>query len=709
MLCRSVLTTRRTIAALILLFAAVTGAAAQGTPPGPTDPQTPAEADDAVVSDVIVVTASRREEQLLNAPATMTVLSEEVIGRAPVQNITELLRLVPGLNTVQSSARDVNVTSRAATGTLADSMLVLLDGRSIYQDFFGFVAWDFLPVDTREIKQIEVIRGPASAVWGANAMTGVINVITKAPREMQGTSLSIRFGQFDRSLPDDAFEGGGLFSVSAAHAQATSDGFAYKISAGLLTQEPFLRPTGTVPGSTVEYPDFDNRGTTQPRLDARADYDFADGRRKLVLSGGISGTEGIVHSGLGPLDVQRGSTFKYGRITYTRNKMKLQAFVNALDGESPALLQRGLDGGPLDLRFENQAYDVEASDLALLGSRHLLSYGGNYRYNNFDLSFASRGADRNEGGVYVQDQIFLSERFRWIVGGRVDWFDILDKAVFSPRTSFLFKPQANQTFRLSFNRAFRAPSFVNSFLDTTIVTGVDLGAAGPFEFQTVAEGNAELEAEALTAYEAAYIAGFGRITVGAAAYLNHTRNMIQFTSSDYYTSGNPPSGWPVPPAALDLLIAQGRGLPARYTYLNFPHISDHGVELSVDMVVTPGISTFANYTWQADPDPIGFDVSELNLPPTHRFNGGASITQGRYFGSMSASYVDTAFWQDVLQGFQGPTDAYTLVDAAFGVNSSDNGMTVAVRATNVFNKAVQQHVFGDIIRRSVTGEVRFEF
>src|SRR6185295_6667189 len=126
---------------------------------------------------------------LLNAPATMTVLTEDLIANMATHSVTDLLRLVPGLNTVQSSARDVNVTSRAATGTLSDSLLVLLDGRSIYQDFFGFVAWDFLPVDTTEIKQIEVIRGPASAVWGANAMTGVVNVITKSPREMQGTSI----------------------------------------------------------------------------------------------------------------------------------------------------------------------------------------------------------------------------------------------------------------------------------------------------------------------------------------------------------------------------------------------------------------------------------------------------------------------------------------------------------------------------------------
>ncbi|MGH9255181.1 MAG: TonB-dependent receptor plug domain-containing protein, partial [Vicinamibacterales bacterium] len=245
------------------------------------------------VGDVVVVSASRREEQLINAPATMSVISEEAIGNAPAQSVTDLLKVVPGVNTVRTSARDVNVTTRAATGTLSDSMLVLLDGRSVYQDFFGFVLWDLLPVDTTEIKQVEVIRGPASAVWGANAMTGVVNVITKTPREMLGDSVSIRFGQFDRSRTGDRFEGGGLFSVSATHAAATSERFAYKVSAGLLAQEPLLRPIGNVPGTSTPYPAFENRGTTQPRLDARVDYDTPDRQQKLTLAGGISGTEGI--------------------------------------------------------------------------------------------------------------------------------------------------------------------------------------------------------------------------------------------------------------------------------------------------------------------------------------------------------------------------------------------------------------------------------
>src|SRR6185503_5609394 len=128
---------------------------------------------------------------------------------SPAQNYGDLLRSVPGVNVIQTSARDVNLTSRQATATLSNSQLALLDGRSIYVDFFGFILWDFVPTTTSDIKQIEVVRGPASAVWGANALTGVVNIITKTPREAAGTNLVLSAGLFDRDAGSTSGEGMG--------------------------------------------------------------------------------------------------------------------------------------------------------------------------------------------------------------------------------------------------------------------------------------------------------------------------------------------------------------------------------------------------------------------------------------------------------------------------------------------------------------------
>src|SRR5687767_1214958 len=218
--------------ALAALMAALTAAPAAAQNPQPqqtqkSDPQQPAQKPDPQQQDpdkpptfteTVVVSGSGTEQQLINAPVTMSVITAQTIEMAPTRNFAELLRSVPGLNFTQVSARDINVTTRGATGTLATGQLALLDGRSLYQDFFGFVMWDFLPVNLHEIKQVEVIRGPASAVWGANAFNGVINVITKSPREMQGTSVTFGLGVMERSVNNSAQSDGSLVYFSGTHA-----------------------------------------------------------------------------------------------------------------------------------------------------------------------------------------------------------------------------------------------------------------------------------------------------------------------------------------------------------------------------------------------------------------------------------------------------------------------------------------------------------
>src|SRR5438034_19402 len=171
------------------------------------------------LGETVVVTASKVESTLIDAPSTMSVVTSDVLSSTPAQNYGDLLRSVPGVNVIQLSARDVNITNRQATSTLSNSQLVLLDGRSLYLDFFGLVLWDFLPNNLADIKQIEVIRGPASAVWGANALTGVVNIITKSPRETKGTSVTLSAGLFSRDAGSTKGKNpGGLFSANATFA-----------------------------------------------------------------------------------------------------------------------------------------------------------------------------------------------------------------------------------------------------------------------------------------------------------------------------------------------------------------------------------------------------------------------------------------------------------------------------------------------------------
>lgn len=685
----------------------------QNQPPSPNQ-QSP---DDVHYEEQVVVSASRTEEQLVNAPASVSVITGETIQNSPATNMGDLLRSVPGVNVSQITARDINITTRGATSTLSTSQLALVDGRSIYLDFFGMVMWDMVPANPHDIKQIEVIRGPASAVWGANAMSGVVNVITKTPRELASghpEALTIGVGTFDRSSQGTDRDNGSLFYVNGSHASAPSDRWSYKVSAAYFTQDPLPRPTGTINNSfNTPYPAYENKGTAQPKFDARVDYDPASGG-KVVFAGGVAGTEGVIHSGIGPFDIDSGSHLTYFTGRYERGRGRVAFFTNLLSGDAINLLSRGVNGQFLPLTFETQTYDVEASDSLTIANRHVLSFGANYRHNGFDISIAPNGDDRNEGGGYVQDEIFLGNHFRAVAGGRVDKFSSIDNAVFSPRVSFLVKPDADQTFRVSYNRAFRAPSFINNNIETTILNQVNLSAALPslanFVFPVTAVGNPDLKQETMNAVEIGYTGVIRRrATVTAAVYWNTTDDAIFFTPVGFYGPTAPPPTWPptVPTFILGLLP---QPLPSTFSYRNLGTVHDKGVELGVDMALNRHVNVFTNYSYQADPDVDGFDPSEVNFPPNNRFNAGFDFGVSRYFGNFNVNYTDSAYWQDVLdQRFAGTTKAYTLLNAAFGVNWMGDRVTTSFKVNNLANEEVQQHIFGDIIKRQIVGEARFSF
>jgi outer membrane receptor protein involved in Fe transport len=712
---------RRLAAGLMFALASSTAFAQTPAQPPPQPPAKPEE-EPPVYEEQVVVTASKVEQQLVNAPATVSVVNADVIASTPATNYAELFKSVPGVNISQTSARDFNITMRGAASTLATSTLALLDGRSIYLDFFGFVAWDLLPVNPNELRQVEVVRGPGSAVWGANAMNGVVNFISKTPRELNGNSATIQFGAMNRDIDGGQQLGtGSLFGVNATHARAVNERWAYKISGGGYTSDPLARPTGTIPNGTgTQYPNYENKGTTQPKFDTRVDYDAEN--YKLVFAGGYSGTDGIFHTGIGPFDSD-GVGIGYGTMRYTRGALKFNFFTNILNGDATGLLAIGTDGKPIIFKFDTQTYDFEIGNVTLLGTRNVLSYGGNVRLNSFDLSIAPRGDSRTEIGGYIQDEIFLHDKVRLNLGARIDKFDNIDDAVFSPRVALILKPAADQAVRVSYNKAFRSPSLINNFLDTTIVNQLNLGAINPalngviYNFPVRAIGNEDLIEESAESFEVGYTGVIKqRATVSAAVYWNCNNDEIFFTQTGRYRAAAPPPGWPLPPVVLELLpppcttaTCTTGGLPSEFSYRNLGEVKNQGFELGIDGAVNRSLNVFANYSYQDEPEP-DFDKSEINLPPTNRFNAGFNFSRDRFLGNFSVSFVDDAYFQDVLDArFAGPTEAYTQVNGAFGMKFMSDKLQTTIKVINLLNEDIQSHVFGDILKRQVIGEVRVVF
>jgi outer membrane receptor protein involved in Fe transport len=671
--------------------------------------------------DTYIVSASKFEEEILNAPATATVIPELTIQHAPTQNIADLMRGVPGMNVAQASASHYGVNGRAASSTIVNAQLALIDGRTLYQDSLGYVTWNVVPTNLDDIKQMEIIHGPASAIWGPYAMNGVINIITKPPREMTGIAFTAGIGTFDRSGGVADTNTGHLYYANASYAHALNDRWAFRITGGGYTQDAFARPKGNIPNQFNLYPSlsFPNEGTTQPKIDARVDLDFPDGKQHFTFAGGYASSYGMQHGVFGPARADQAS--RYGKVDYVRGALRISGFADYFTTEGTFVLRFTPTGQRLPWIDNNQAYSFELSDLRRAGTRHLLSYGGNIRHSQIDLFGMAGARSRTEGGAYLQDEVLLSERFRWVIGARVDKFSNLNGAAFSPRTTFVVKPAPGQTFRASYNRAYLAPLILENYWQLDIMSWIDFGTlihpllAG-YSVPLRIEGNRNLKAPSLDAYEFGYTAVVAkdRVHLGAAFYINDMRSDIHALQTASYSSLNPPPGWPLPPYILDMLIAAnafgpGNGLPYVYTNQNRSEggkTRNKGIELSVDARLSRAIDVFSNYSWQAQPVTTGFDISEINLPPRNRFNAGLNFDYKRYLGNVSVGYVGRAYWQDVAS-YGGWTDAYSVVNLSAGVRLDRSGKyMVMLKVSNLANALVRNHIYGDILKRQITGEFR---
>jgi outer membrane receptor protein involved in Fe transport len=713
--------------------------------------------------ETLVVTPSRgRRTSVIDSPAAVSVISSDVIGVAPDRSFGELLRTVPGMNAVKSSVRDYNVTARQGTSTLSNSQLVLLDGRSVYQDFAGVILWDMIPVDPADIAQIEVVRGPASAVWGANAFTGVVNIVTRSPREAEGSRIELGLVNLNRDAGSTVGRGAGLaYRGTASLSRAIDERLAYRVAGGLFVASPLPRPVGVLPlvphplvsGSEVggeqlpadlqgEPGNYRNRGTTQPWMDFRLDQELPRTRvaeQRITYAMGVAGTDGIVHTGIGPFNLERGSVNGYARASYRRDRMNAMLYVNVLRVKGPNLLAFDADEKPLQLSARSRTYNLDVSDSRLLGGKNVLTYGGNVRWDTFRVNLAPDGKDRGQLGAFAQDELFLGwgdrrpHELRFVLGARLDKFGNIRGPVFSPRLSCIWKPGPDHAVRVSANKAFRAPSFLNNYLDLTILKPVDLQPLFPNlppQYAPLVEerfllpqrvlGNAELHEESIRAYEVGYVGSLkGETTLGFNLYVNDARDNINFfrlpDTYDPYTEKDPPPGWLLPPQLISDLAARKIFLARTSNqFRNLGPIRTKGVELFVEQRLGAGLVGFLNYSWQPDPRPLPaaqpFPPLEITIPPRNRVNGGISWSGRRLVGSLSLNHAGRAFWVDVLpHGFDGYSEAYTMFNASLGVRLAGGRILTTLRGMNLTNDEVRQHNFGDIAKRTVSLDARFAF
>ena len=521
-----------------------------------------------------VTSVSKRAQKLSRAPAAITVLTGEEIRRAGHESIPEALRMVPGMHVARMGTHKWAITSRGfngQNGEFANKLLVLIDGRSVYTPSHSGVYWDLQDVMIEDVERIEVIRGPGGTLWGANAVNGVINVITKSARETQGLLVSAGGGNYENV--QGAVRYGGM----------VGEGLAWRFYTRGFRNEAYPTPDGTSDAGD---------DWAMGRTGFRADWQLSD-TDSLTLHGDFFRGELDNRSAYetGSFDSYGGHLFaEWSHRFSERSSLRVHAYYDGMNRKDPLAN---------DLRHTG---DFELQHDFMLGSRHQVAWGANYRIttDRIDgelMSFRSPRETNDTKGLFVQDQIMLLEdRLYLTLGSKLEYNDFTGFEL-QPSARIAWSPNEHNTLWGAVSRAVRTPSRAEDDMRLRLV-------AGPFSIIEVL-GSHHYDSEELLAYEVGYRGALhSKFTIDATAFYFDYDELLTLETGMPYGSG----GFLIAPLQFD----------------NNMNGHSYGAELEATWQVLPRWRLSAGYGWfnlALSLDPGSSDPFEPSLEkssPTHQ-------------------------------------------------------------------------------------------
>ena len=429
--------------------------------------------------------ASRYEQPISQAPANVYVITDEDIRHSGATDLPTVLRRVPGLEVMQMSGAEFNVSARGNNQPFANKMLVLVDGRSIYNDIQAVVWWKAIPVTLPEIKRIEVLKGPASSIYGFNASDGIINIITKSPEEMKGTTLQFGSGEL------------GTISSAAIHANKIGD-FGYRLSIGR--------------DQNQQWRDQDALAFRSNKLNVHTEYALPSDA-KLLVSGGLVDANRFDGSIGETVSVATRPSLGYANVSYERTNFFLRGWWSGY-WDTPTVTTNPLLANFIRLTdrngssiqsFMSNTYNLETQHTLEFGASNRLTYGVNYRHNSLSSSATDAFSRENRLGLYLQDEWRATQSLTLVAGLRYDLDSFINPTV-SPRVALIYQATPDHTFRASASVAFRPPTLLETHADQRAVITVPTGVPVPPTFTTTiaATGAPNLDPEQIISYEAGY-------------------------------------------------------------------------------------------------------------------------------------------------------------------------------------------------------------
>ncbi len=563
--------------------------------------------------NLTVTSVGKKEQSLASAPAAVFVLTQEDIHRSGVTTIPEALRMVPGLEVARLDGHNWAISSRGFNDLFANKLLVMVDGRSVYTPLFSGVYWDVQDTVMEDLDRIEVVRGPGGALWGANAVNGVINIISKSAKQTQGGLVS----------------GGGGTEETA---------FGSMRYGGKLGENTWYRVFGKYSNrdnSALPNGDEANDRSQMARGGFRVDWEPAAPNR-ITFQGDFYG--GWMDQLFTLPTLTSPFVEQYPRVVHVWGADVLGRWTHDFSDGNQLQVQSYYDHTHRDAGIfaeDRDTFDVDAQHRFALGGRNELVWGLGYRLTSdhvakesFTISFEDDRRADQLFSAFVQDEVTLvQDRLKLTLGSKFEHNDYTGVEV-QPSARLMWTPHERHSVWAAVSRAVRTPSRVDRGLrlNAVVIPGAPPTVVGIF-------GDRDFKSEELLAYEIGYrVRPHDRLSLDLTTFFHDYANLTTTEQGAPFFEPSPAPAHVVLPlsfsnkasghvygfeAAAMAQLADWWQLRAGYTFLES--------RLRLD-----SNSTAAPPSEHSDPHHQVFAHSSMNLPGRLKFDAMA-----RYVDALS--------------------------------------------------------------------------
>ena len=602
-------------------------------------------------AEVQIYSASRRKQKITESPFAITVLSGNQLRATGSVSIATMLRQVPGMDTMFISRADPNLSLRGFNREGANKLLTLLDGRSVYIDLFGITFWEALPISILEIDRIEVIRGPGSALYGAGAFSGVVNIFTVPSWKLKGFRYLVQSGPHGT--------------------------YATLVGGNKKGQISYRASTTYNRQSSFEDPEKD--GLESVKGHGLWTYTFQKDHY-LQFSGGFSRDRAAqIQTLIGSFNVRATQGFAKGNFRW--GNFQLQTFWSVIDVDLtlnfpiPESIEAPVGGqtikvdirndlnaigirqlGPERITFQNHTIDLEPQySVEFWDGRDRLVVGGNFRVNlSNSAQLKAKESTQIQFSVFAQNELKPVSQFIIALGARLDIRSVQAEEIpdfptyinASPHGSILFKPHPDHTLRVTSGLSFRAPTFFESALQVELIPkGPIKGTKTDVEALSF-KGNPKLEPEQMLSLEFGYSGRlFKRVLINLDVFYQRVTNLILFQGDvgGLFNHLNVRLGFASPPDKQKDL----------FSFTNDISAIAYGGELAMRFLITKWLQGYVNYSFQrirfleiknTDLDKICQSGQKCppfieDDSPPHKVNFGFQVQSGAFRFHFAGHYV----------------------------------------------------------------------